>query len=361
MIRVVRSTVLALLLAATPAGPALAQSAMVPTPAATPGTDPPPPAIRRWVDVQHLHLSSRYRWVKASDGRVISSTIQWQPQMRARFLIDREQRYSLHVGAFSGSQFILGWNNTGGGVGLYSGDFNVKQLFVSAQPAPGLELQAGGLYMLRGESTEITSYDNDAYIVGERVSWRPRRGAVTQVAVTAGYIGDFREPNVFRRFHRLSEWNYGQILVGARLAARVHVSADYTHEDGREILRQGLTVRMPPSVKVLAAVKVEAYERLAPEPAQGFNVTADLRPHERFGMTVGVASVDRRYGPLNADRYEVGTRFYSMGSVALTPDVSIGWFQGEAFATSYPIPNRHRFELLVTINPTATLKKRRVF
>ncbi len=345
------------------AGPA-AQTATAQTAGAhvpTQDEEPAPPAIRRWLDLQHLHLSSRYRWVKASDGRLMSSTVQWQPQVRARVLFDRDQRFSLHVGAFSGSQFVSGWNNTGGGIGLFAGDFSVKQLFVSAQPARGLELQAGGLYMLRGESTEVTSYDNDAYIVGERVSWRPRRGAVTQVAVTAGYIGDFREPNVFRRFDRLNEWNYGHVLVGARLAERVHVSADYTHEDGREILRQGLTVRMPPSVKGLTAVKVEAYERLDPEPAQGFNVTADLRPHERFAMTVGIASIDRQYGPLNADRYEVGTRFYSMGSVALTPGVSIGWFQGEAFATSYPIPNQHRFELLVTINPTATLKKRGVF
>jgi hypothetical protein len=359
MIEFVRITVFALLLTALQALPAQAQPPTMP--AASAEEAPPPPAIRRWVDLQHLHLSSRYRWVKASDGRLMSSTVQWQPQVRARLLFDRAQKFSLHVGAFSGSQFISGWNNTGAGLGTFTGAFNVKQLFVSAQPVRGVELEVGSLYMLRGESTEVTSYDNDAYIVGERVTWRPRRGTVTQVAATFGYIGDFRTPNAFERLDRLNDWNYGQFLVGVRLGGRVQASADYTHENGRDILRQGLTVRMPASVKVLSAVKLDAYERLEPQPAAGFNLAADLQPHARVRMTLGVTSIDRRYGPLNADRYELGTRFYSTGSVALTRDVSVGWFQGTAFATSYPIPNQHRFELLLTINPTATLKAHGIF
>lgn len=321
----------------------------------------PDPAIRRWLDVQHLHLSSRYRWVKASDGRLMSSTVQWQPQVRARVLFDRDRRYSLHVGAFSGSQFISGWNNTGAGIGQFAGDFNVKQLFVSAAPIDGLELQAGGLYMLRGQSTEVTSYDNDAYIVGERVSWRPSRGPLTEVSATAGYIGDYREPNVFERLDRINDWNYGQLLIGWRMGDRIQASAEYTHEDGRDILRQGVSLRLPATAGWLRAVRLEAYERVSPDTAVGVNATVDLRPHARLSITAGVTAIDQHYGPLNADRYEVGTRFYSVGSFALTRDVSIGWFHGEAFATSYPIPNRHRFELLVTINPTATLKDRRVF
>lgn len=330
-------------------------------PAQTAHAEAPTPAIRRWIDLQHVHLSSRYRWIEASDGRLMSSTVQWQPQIRARALFDRDKKYSLHVGAFSGSQFISGWNNTGGGVGPFTGDFNVKQLFVAAQPVASLELQAGGLYILRGESTEVTTYDNDAYIVGERVSWRPTVGPLAEVSATAGYIGDFREPSVFDRLHRMNEWNYGQLLVGARLGPNIRVSADYTYEDGRDILRQGLTVRMPSSVKVLSALKLDVYERVDPEPAQGFNLIADLRPHARFNVTVGVTSIDQRYGQLNADRYEVGTRVYSIGAFALTRDISIGWFQGEAFATPYPIPNQRRFELLVTINPTATLKRHGIF
>lgn len=325
------------------------------------GEAPAPPAIRRWADVQHLHLSSRFRWVKASDGRLTSSTLQWQPQVRARFLVDRKGRHAVHVGAFGGSQFVSGWNNTGGGIGEFSGAFTVKQIFAAIQPGRGFELQAGSLYMLRGENTEITSYDTDAYIVGERVSWRAARGALAQVAVTAAYLGDLREPNAFRRLHRMAEWNYAQVLIGLRVGARTQFSADYTYEDGRDILREGATITLPAAAAPLRAVKVDAYQRLAPDRATGVNVAAELALHPRLGVTAGVTSIDRRYGPLNADRYEVGTRVYSAGTFALTRDLSIGWFHGEAFATPYRIPNRHRFEILVTLNPTATLRAKRVF
>ncbi len=328
--------------------------------------DPPPPAIRRWVDVQHVHLSSRFRWVESNTGRITSSTLQYQPQIRLRVLLDRDARYTVHVGAFSGNQFVSGWNNTGGGIGLFNGDFNIKQLFVAAEPVKGLEFQVGGLYLLRGENTEVTSYDNDAYIVGERVSVRPAQGRWSQLAVTVGHIGDFRTPNVFERFDRMDEINYGQALVGFRLSPQVNVSADYTFEDGRDILREGITARFPASMALLTALRLDTYQRVAPDVAAGFNIAGDLRLTSSLTVTVGVARIDANYGIAgymtpNSDRFERGTRFYSQGNYALTREFSVGWFHGEAFATSYDIPNEHRFEILATLNPTAWLKAARVF
>jgi hypothetical protein len=40
----------------------------------------------------------------------------------------------------------------------------------------------------------------------------------------------------------------------------------------------------------------------------------------------------------------------------VTGDVSVGWFYGEAFNNTYAIANEHRWEVLVTINPTAKLR-----
>ncbi|HXG90431.1 MAG TPA: hypothetical protein VNJ02_19055 [Vicinamibacterales bacterium] len=313
-----------------------------------------------------MHLSSRFRWIESDSGRITSSTHQWQPQLRARLLFDRAGRYSVNVGAFGGSQFVAGWNNSGGGLGLFARDFNVKQLFVAAEPVKDLEVQFGGLYLTRGESTEVTSYDNDAYIVGERVTLRRPTGLVSQVVATAGYIGDYRIPNVFRRFKRLDQFNYGQVLIGARLGTKVNVSADYTYEDGRDILRQGFTWRTPRSIPWMTGLKVDAYQRVSGTPGQGINVAVDARLGPRLTVTGGVAHIDRNYlAPgymsLNADRYERGTRFYTSGNFALTRDFSVGWFQGEAFRTNYPIPNEHRFEIIATFSPTATLKARRIF
>ena len=335
------------------------------SPAAQSNTPTSPPAIRRWVDVQNVHLVSRFRWVESNTGRITSSTLQWQPQIRGRFLIDRQARYSVNFNASSGSQFVSGWNNTGGGLGDFTGDFNVKQLFVAAEPIRGLQFEVGGLQMLRGENTEITSYDNDAYIVGERVSVRRAQGPWSHLTATVGHIGDYRTPNVFRRLDAMNDVNYGQLLVGGRLGL-VNISADYTYEDGRDILREGVTVRAPESLLPLTAVRLEGYQRVSSPSGNGFNLSSDLRLTGAFTVTAGVAHIDRNYlipgymSP-NADRYERGTRFYSQGNYALTRELSVGWFHGEAFNVEYDIPNEHRFEILLTINPTATLKAHRIF
>lgn len=348
--------------------PASAQSPAVVRPAAQSAPSPPPdpPAIRRWFDLQNVHVTSRFRWVEASDGRLTSSTHQWQPNFRGRVLFDSEARYSVHFNANSGSHFVSGWNNSGGGIGEFAGDFNIRQLFFAAEPVRGLEFQIGGLYPVRGENTEISTYDNDAYIVGERVTFRRAEGALSQVAATLGHIGDYRTPNVFRRLDAMGDINYGQVLVGARLGSLTRVSADYTHEDGRNILHEGVTVRTPPSVALLRSVKLEAYQRVSALTGQGFALSGDLRFTPRFTATAGVVHVDRHYlipgytSP-NADRYERGTRFYNLGAYQLTRDWSIGWFHGEAFNVDYSIPNEHRWEVLVTFNPTATLKEKRIF
>jgi hypothetical protein len=328
--------------------------------------EPPAPAIRRWLDLQNLHLSSRFRWVESSTDRLVSSTLQWQPNIRARFLIDPRARYTVNLGAFSGNQFVSSWNNTGGGIGTFAGDFNVKQLFIAAEPVTGLEFQAGGLYMTRGENTEITSYDNDAYIVGERVTYRRPQGRFAQVVATVGHIGDYRSPNVFDRLGDMTEVNYGQLLVGGRVGARISLSADYTYEDGRDIIREGATFRLPESLLPLTAIKLEAYQRVGDVAGQGFNVSGDVRLTRALTATAGVAHIDRDYlvpgymSP-NADRYERGTRFYDQATYAITRDLSIGWFHTEAFNVDYVIPNEHRWEILVTVNPTATLKAKRIF
>lgn len=327
---------------------------------------PAAPAIRRWIDLQNVHLSSRFRWVEASDGGLTSSTHQWQPNVRARFLLDATAKYSVHVGVFGGNQFVSSWNNTGGGMGRVTHDVNVKQLFVVAAPLESFELQLGGLYPTRGENTEITSYDNDGYIVGERVTLRPPAGLVSQIAGTVGHIGDYRTPNVFARLDSLGDVNYGQVLVALRLGRRVNMSADYTYQDERSIIREGISVRTPEGASPLTAIRFDAYQRVSDITGQGFNVSGDLRLTPALTVTAGVAHVDQFYAipgyvSPNADRFERGTRFYSQANYTLTRDLSVGWFHGEAFNVDYPIPNEHRWEVLVTINPTATLKAHRVF
>jgi hypothetical protein len=353
---------LCLLVALTAAAPALAQTA---TAAAEP--DAPAPPIRRWLDVQSVHVGSRFRWYKNSAEELRSSNLQWQTQLRGRFLFDQRGRYALGAFASTGASFPSSWNNTGAALGDYQGPFNIKQLFVAAEPVRGLQFEVGGLHFNRGELGEHVTYDNDAYLIGERVTYRPVKRRISQVSVTAGYFGgsDYNEVNVFKRFERMDEFNYGQALIAFSLHPRVSASVDYTYEDGRDIYREGINIRMPSSVKLLTALKLEAYQRPTEEDGYGFNVSGDFR-YKRYSLTAGVMSVDQYYGSptrqaFNGDRYEDGTRQYTIHTLQITPALQFVIFQTEAFATDFPINLQHRFDALVTFNPTAWLKEKGVF
>ena len=235
---------------------------------------------------------------------------------------------------------------------------------MQAEPIKGLEFQAGGLHMNRGEMAEHITYDNDAFIEGERVTVRPAKGWLKQVAVTTGYFGDYREPNVFKRFDRMDEWNYGQALVGVGLGKNATASVDYTYEDGRDIWREGINFKLPASVKLFTLVKFEAYQRVSDVDGSGFHAAADGR-WKRLAFTGGVMSVDRFYssvqGPYNGDRYETGTRYYSIWTVTVIPEMTVQFFHTQAFATDFPVNIQRRFDIVVAFNPTATLKRAGIF
>ena len=58
-------------------------------------------------------------------------------------------------------------------------------------------------------------------------------------------------------------------------------------------LREGVNFRMPAKVKVLTALKVEAYQRVSePHDGYGFNLSGDLR-WKKLSVTAGVMSVDQ--------------------------------------------------------------------
>jgi len=66
----------------------------------------------------------------------------------------------------------------------------------------------------RGQSTEVTSYDYDGYLVGERITLdRPGNLYFDEISITYGFLGDFNRPNVFGRLHRLGQSNYHEFGV----------------------------------------------------------------------------------------------------------------------------------------------------
>lgn len=313
--------------------------------------------LSRWFDLQTATISLRYHFRQNSQARATANQLQHNEAFKGRFKFDRAGRYSLNAGLFSGNHFIVSWNNLGVSwddriPGSERGVSNLylKQLYFEARPVTGLELQYGGLYLLRGESTEVTSYDNDGYLVGQRLSVkRPKELFFDEVSVTYAYLGDLTRPNLTKRFHRLRQANYHQFLVSKQLGARAAVSADYTFQAGVETLREAIRFKTP-ELKVVDTVRFENYQRLDVKPDYGFALTGEKILFKRLTLNGGYASIDRNYGGLNADRLGSGKRVFLMTTWQLRPALSLASFVTSAVANSGPVSTQTRFEVIVSYN-----------
>jgi hypothetical protein len=315
-----------------------------------------PPGISRWLEISSLTINARYRFIQTTEGITTTSHLQYRDSVVGRFKFDQEGRYTLNAGLHTGKTFISGWDASGWGRGG-NGVTNhyLKQLYFSAKPMKGLELQYGGLFLLRGETTEITTYDNDAYIVGQRISLKkPKDFFFDEISVTYAYLGDTTRPNLNKRFNRLQKSNYHQFLLSKKISPRATVSGDYTFQSGIETLRQAVTVNVP-EFRLIHRLRFENYQRVDVRPAYGFMLYGERPVLGRGNIGGGYASIDRNYSVLNADRFQLnsdkfqkGNRLYLTGSCNLRPFLTVSAFWLPAVANNYPVANQQHFQLVVS-------------
>jgi hypothetical protein len=324
-----------------------------------PAARPAAPA-HRWYEAQAISFEGRYRMVETSAGVRSANHLQHKQTVKGAFRFDANGRYTLQATAGSGSSFTGSWENAGPGTGEADAHFGVRYLYVSALPVKGLELQAGGLGFARGEATEITTYDNDGFMMGERVSVkRPDLLFVDEVAISAGYLGDLDAPSVFARADRLDEHNYTQALVGKKLGTRAAVSADWTKADGVTTWRQAVRIGAK-ETGAIDAIRLELYQRVTGEDAAGFAVTAERALPARVALAAGFANIDRDYGGLNGDRFNRGARVFADAKLPLVRDLSLNVFYSAAVRNDYAVSNRHRFDVVVSYNALKALQRARV-
>jgi hypothetical protein len=326
-----------------------------------PNVQPGQTKISRWLELETATVTTRYRYIESSRGEVLANQDQYQDILRGRFKFDSRGRYSIFAGISTGTSFIGGWDSAGWGTGDAVTNHYLKQLGFSAAPLHGVELQYGGLYVLRGEATEITTYDNDAYIVGQRLRLkRPKELFFDEISVTYGYLGDVALPNLNKRFHRLKQSNYHQWLVTKSIGSRAAVSAGYSFQDGIETLRQAVRLRTP-ELRLLDLVRFEDYERTDVHPDYGFAVTGEKSLHRRLTVGGGYADIDRNYGGLNGDRWMSGRRLYATAAFVLCPEFTVSAFLTHAVKTGFPISNATRIEVLFSYNLLESLRRTSLF
>lgn len=325
-------------------------SAAVPAVQPTARTQPAvPPAqkdvVARWFDMTNLMMTGRYRNVVNSQGKHSYSESQQKVVTTGVFLMDPAGRYGIGFHGSTGANFISSW----GGWPFY-----MRRLYLDAKPVKQLELQYGFLDLNRGVNTEITSYDDDGFIAGERLVVRaPKKTGVDEFSATWAYLGDVTEIDLFHRGDRLGHSNYHQLLLRKKFDKRAEASADYTWQSGANTIREAVKVRVPES-KIFDTVSLEGYERLnsiIPEGLKtryrrdnGLAILVNKTLAQRYTLQAGFMNVDTDYDVTTAlagvakpkwslagDQYNMGKRFIFRPTIKLYRGLSINGILTEAF------------------------------
>lgn len=324
-------------------------------------TDPPTSEkVKRWFDLDALSIAARYRLIRNASDVTTGNALQYQFAGRGHFKFDKDGKYSVYAGLFTGNSITSGWNNTGLGTGSPQTNLYLKQLYFDAKPVKGLEFQFGGIPMNEGESTEITTYDNDVYLTGERVAVRmPKKYYFDEISAANGYLGDATTPSVIHRFKHLDKSNYHQFLVRKQVNKHVSFSADYTFESGRDTLHQALKLKIPKS-HILDTLLFENYQRIDPDRGYGFGLYGEKVIKKKLTLGAGFTRIDKPM--LNSDRFPPGKRAYVQASVKLTPELTLSSdvIQGVGHMPS-PTSQRTRFEIILSYNILEMLHHKKLF
>jgi hypothetical protein len=321
--------------------------------------------FKRWLDLQNATLNLRYRYVDTSAGVVSTNQLQHRETARGRVKLDLPGRYAVNFGLFTGVRFTSGWDNTPWGIGSGQKNLAFKALYFAAQPVTGIEGQIGGLYIDKGESTELTTYDDDGYVMGERLSLRrPEQLFFDEIAVTSAYfVGGTGPQNipVSKRFRHIDEPNYRHFLLDKKLGKRAGISADFTLESGRRTWREAINVKTR-ELYVVDSVIFEQYQRTNVNPAHGFAVTFEKALTKHLSLNqFGYAHIDAKYGPLNSDRFNIGNRAFVMATYTFSPQFTASFFVTTAIGKNGVLSQRTLSNTVFTYNLLPALKRTGLF
>jgi hypothetical protein len=351
------------------------------------------PLTGRWLDLKTLSHSERYRNAYADGGVRDFDNAQARSLIEGKIKLDAQGRYDIGFRASSGRYFNWAYSNYTGEsflarvesaqfvagfytpaqyseftnalfadpVGLATSEltqsngweFYMRELYFSATPVKPVTVEFGSFGIDRGLSTEITTFDEDGYLSGERIRLHDSKHLFfDEVSFTNAYFGDVGTVNLFDRGSSLKNFNYRQVIAEKRLNKLFAFSGEYTWQTAIDTTREAVLLNTKIS-KVVDSVRMEGYERLnsktfagaaqspiGPIPsftvdgASGLAITAQKTVGKLSG-DAGFASVDQDYSvyansrffhavafPLNGDTFGMGKRAFVHASVKLAPGLS---------------------------------------
>jgi hypothetical protein len=318
----------------------------------------PAAKTHRWFDLQAAQTETRYRFIETSAGVTTANQWQHRQSLKAGFKFDEKGNYSIQSFMATGNSFTGGWDPTGVGTGNPTWDFRVRRLYAQAIPVKGFELAAGSFDVVRGETTEVTNYDNDAFMQGYRVSLkRPHDLYLDEVSVTTGYLGDLTTINVFKRFKWMNDHNYTQVFGAKKLSKTVALSADWSELNGDDMLREGVKLGTKQFGNVIDAVRFELYQRVdTAKTGNGTAFTVERAVNKTVSVNGGLANIDKNSNALNGDRYARGKRYFAGTTVTFLPELTLSAFYTHAFDNDFAVVNAQRFDLILTYNVLKALQ-----
>jgi hypothetical protein len=319
---------------------------------------PSPNKVSRWLELSRFGFATRYMHVATSATITTVTQLQHRQDLAGRFKFDPQGKVSLNFWLNSGRRFTAGWNETAAGPRRGNVNVYLKHLFLSLQPLKGVEVQYGSFDFLRGQHTEITTYNNDGYLTGQRlILKRPKELFFDEVAVTCGYFGDLNLPGINKRYHRLKQSNYHQFLVGKTLGNRAVVSFDYTFVSGAKRWRQAVKLNTR-ALRIADSLRLENYQRVNVNRAYGFALLGEKAVTRKLNVIYGYTQIDRAYGNVNADKVFTGKHLYLQGSYALTPTLAFQLFHAHLLENpNVTLPVRTRTEVVLRYNLLKTLQE----
>jgi hypothetical protein len=391
-------------------------------PALKPTSLKPSSPLSRWLEIGTFTHSERYRNQYGDDGYHYFENGQQRTLLTGRVKLDADAKYTIGFRASTGNTFNWSYgdyagrgfsasisnpqydtdvSNPAGDPAVYAAyqadpagvafvekvhsqgwSFFPRELYFSAQPVKQLTLQFGSFGFERGFSTEITTFDDDGYLTGERIVVEDRKHLYfDKVTLTSAYFGYFNTPDVFERGGGFSKSNYRQLAVKKQLSKRVGLSGEYnwiSNNARTSTTREAIVVNTP-EIHLVDRVRLESYQMLTrvslqgddEAPRQGVAIAAEKKIG-RLGGDFGFASIDRNYGlytgssfaqevgfSLNGDNYNTGIRFFSHLNMKIAPGVSAFGFYTRITGENITNLNRQGLNAGLTFDVKELINKER--
>lgn len=221
-------------------------------------------------------IATRYQLSTNENGDVTKRTEQEKALLDVTIGFFKGNRVRIDLVGMTGSSFGGSFDSFGTGVGSKQDfAFHLRRVSITYTPKKGYEITTGSMAPEYGAGSEAAYLDNDGYIMGYRA--KAKLTEDSQLVITSGYLGSFKNPNVFDRTGDFANINYVQAVLNQTINQLIRTSVEVDSIDGDAYLRGALKLKMDQWVKFLDTLVVEDLTRVTGGSAYAILMTLNAK------------------------------------------------------------------------------------